>query len=58
MYEYMSSTFLHQEGVYIYIYIYIQRITMCPHNKKHENVMNNEYLCKLGEFFTIYDILT
>ena len=32
-------------------------------NKKYENVMNNEYLCKLaicklGELFIIYDILT
>ena len=54
MYEYMSSTFLYQEGLDTYIY---------SNNKKYENVMNNEYLCKLaicklGEFFIIYDILT
>ena len=49
----MSPTFLYQEGGDV---IY-------SNNKKYEFVMNNEYLCKLaicklGEFFTIYDILT
>ena len=50
----MSPTFLYQDGGDIYIYSDNKKIWICK---------NNGYLYKLatwklGEFFTIYDILT